>query len=496
MDSEDPLLCDAQTNSLSKADHTRSNTLSSTPTINNRRISRLGVLIMLCGGMAFSFPGFSNAAQEWQLPETLGGKLEGLPPAQRNFVIQGDFHQFMSSRQMEFELANRDNAGILALVTDLLSIAEEMGYQPARDMGAMPLNLNSRTFNNNVILPPILRKEKRNDGPFSVHRYIFPESGVPTFAGAKVAIYPEDLVAGAVDVAIVGIPNDMSSGRRNAKAGPGAMRSLNTIGTPDIQTLVDPMQVLSVVDYGDFAIDGLSTERTVLHITAMVAETAATGAVPLMVGGDTSMLYPGVKGVAQVHGNGSFGLVHFSAHPDANRQSVQSVSDDQALFLLINEDIVRGADMITVGLRGSAVNLETLQWLRDNRVRYHTMAAVNRSGYLAVMERVINEVETLPEKLFVSIDVSAIEPGNMIAAGRAAANGLAIQDVTSTIRHLCAAREIVGFEITDLAPMLDYSRLSALNANAVLNACLVGMAARKAGFAPDAIHPLALDHGQ
>jgi guanidinobutyrase len=61
---------------------------------------------------------------------------------------------------------------------------------------------------------------------------------------------------------------------------------------------------------------------------------------------------------------------------------------------------------------------------------------------------------------------------------------------------VCAAREIVGFEITDLAPMLDVSRLSAVNANAVLNACLVGMAARKAGFAPDEVHPLALDHGQ
>jgi hypothetical protein len=35
-----------------------------------------------------------------------------------------------------------------------------------------------------------------------------------------------------------------------------------------------------------------------------------------------------------------------------------------------------------------------------------------------------------------------------------------------------------------------------VNANAVLNACLVGMAARKAGFAPDEVHPLALDHGQ
>ena len=61
---------------------------------------------------------------------------------------------------------------------------------------------------------------------------------------------------------------------------------------------------------------------------------------------------------------------------------------------------------------------------------------------------------------------------------------------------MCAAKEIVGFEITDLAPMMDLSDLSVLHANAVLNACLVGIAVRKAGLEPDYVHPLALDHGQ
>ncbi len=35
-----------------------------------------------------------------------------------------------------------------------------------------------------------------------------------------------------------------------------------------------------------------------------------------------------------------------------------------------------------------------------------------------------------------------------------------------------------------------------VNANAVLNACLVGIAVRKSGLDPDYVHPLALDHGQ
>jgi agmatinase len=84
----------------------------------------------------------------------------------------------------------------------------------------------------------------------------------------------------------------------------------------------------------------------------------------------------------------------------------------------------------------------------------------------------------------------------MIAAGRAEPNGLSIEQVRKTIRHVCAAKDIVGFEITDLAPMMDLSRLSVMHANAVLNACLGGIAVRKAGLDPDYVHPLALDHGQ
>ncbi len=457
-----------------------------------RRVHRLRTLAacaLLCSGLA-------TAAENWQLPDELSSKLQDLPSGERNFVVNGSFLPFMPARQMELELASRDAASMQTLITDLMAVAGEMGYDANRDMGAMPLNLTSTGFNSGILLPAILRDDKRSPGPFSVHRYLFPESGIPTFAGAPVAVWPEDLTAGSVDVAIVGIPSDMSSGRRNAEAGPNVMRSLNTIAELDIQTLIDPMKALTVVDYGDFRVDNMSIERSVDHVTDMVAETSATNATPMMVGGDTSILYPAVKGVARNHGNGSFGLVHFSAHPDARRDAVHTISDDQALFMLLDEGIVNGSDMITVGLRGNAATETTLQWLKDSGVRYHTMAEVNRNGYGAVMDRVVNELISLPEQLFVSIDVSVIDPGDLVAAGRVSANGLSINDVTSTVRHLCAAREIVGFEITDMAPALDFSRLSALNSNAVLNACLVGMAARKAGFAPDEIHPLALDHGQ
>jgi arginase family enzyme len=461
------------------------------------RALRTAVALVSLGASALlSTPSLLAADTGWQAPAALAPKLDALSAEQRSFLESGAFLQFMPARQLELTLETRDAAALSTMVNSLMAVAAEMSYDASRDMGAIPLNLNSQDFNRGVIPPPELRKKKRDPGPFGVHRYLFPESGVPTFAGAPVAIYPEDLVAGAVDVALIGVPNDMSSGRRDAGSGPKAMRSLDTIAIPDIQTLVDPMEVLNVVDYGDFAVDNMSTERTVGHVAQMVAETAATGAIPMMVGGDTSMLYPAVKGLAATHGNTSFGLVHFSAHPDVDGDATHTISDTKALFLLIDENIIKGSDLITVGLRGEAVTPASLGWLREQGVRYHTMAEVNQRGYDSVLKRVQNELKKLPDRIFVSIDVSALKPSDMVAAGRIVSGGLEIQQVTSTIRYLCAARDIVGFELTDMAPMQDHSRLSAVHANSVLNACLVGIAARKAGYKPDDVNPLALDHGQ
>jgi hypothetical protein len=49
------------------------------------------------------------------------------------------------------------------------------------------------------------------------------------------------------------------------------MRALNTIATPDLQSLIKPFEVLSVVDYGDFSVDQMSIELSIGHVTKIVA---------------------------------------------------------------------------------------------------------------------------------------------------------------------------------------------------------------------------------
>ncbi len=438
-----------------------------------------------------------SAHGQWRVPEALQAQAGVLSEEQLEFLTSGAVLEYLPERQLEHELATRDADSLRGMVEDIMALARQMGYDPERDMGAAPLNLTSEYFNRRTLpTPEPLRELKREPGPFSVHRYLFPRSGVPTFGGAQVAIWPEDLAAGNVDVAIAGVPSNMGSGRRDARWAPDEMRALNTLTSPDALSLLRPFEVLSIVDYGNFYIDNMNIERTVEHVSAMVAETYRAGAVPMLVGGDTSVLYSGVGGVARARGAGTFGLLHFSAHPDSDRAGDHLVSDTQAVFRLLDEAVVKGDDTVLVGLRGPAVDLETLRWLRSMEVRYHTMAEIQRHGFDKVTKRILREVDKGPRAFYVSVDVSVIDPSQMVAAGRLEPRGLELEAVARAIRHVCASKEVAGFEVTDMAPTLDLSRLSVVNANTLLNACLAGMAVRKAGLDPDFIHPVALDHGQ
>jgi agmatinase len=443
----------------------------------------------------FALPA-AAAQADWSVPEELAEKVAGLSADRRHFIESGAAVELLPERQLLHELANRDPDDLGVFIDDLMIVAARMGYDPKRDMGAAPLNLTTRRFHRGVATHPELREMERAPGPFGVHRYLYPKSGVPTFAGAPVAIWPEDLVAGGVDVAIVGVPSNLGSGRRDAARAPDVMRAMNTIGVVDGQSLLRPLDALSVVDYGDFVADDLSVERSVNHLADMVAETAQTDAIPMLVGGDTSVLYPALKGLARVHGYGSFGLLHLSAHPDADQFGDHTLTDRRALLRAIEDGLVIGADVVQLGLRGPDVDAATLQWLRERGVRYHTMAEVRKRGFERVLKRALREVNRGPDDWFIAMDVSVLAPRDMVAAGRITTQGLPIEQVVATIRRVCASKRVVGFEITDLAPMLDLSRQSVLNANAALNACLVGVALRKTGLDADYVHPLALDHGR
>ena len=349
----------------------------------------------------------------------------------------------------------------------------------------------------------------REPGPINIQR--FPGgpgwAGIPTFFKLPIALTPEDLKAGNVDVAIIGAYTDMGAGGRGAAWGPMAFRaSPSTVGwgkfaMDHMLTLVNPFEELIMVDYGDAPVDFLSTERSMPAIREFIRQVAAvkrkdgTNVIPIIIGGDHSLMYPDVAGLADVYGKGNVGVIHFDAHYDATKRMFgHLISHGQPVYRLIEEGHVPGKNFIQVGLRGYYPNKESFEWMRKQGFRYHTMAEIEKRGWKDVMEDIIREAKDGPEYLFISFDIDVMDPAYTPATGTPEPNGLTPRETFPLIRRLCAESNVVGFELVELLPYRVSGYETVLNSERIVRECLVGITLRKKGITDKAyLAPLTVD---
>lgn len=354
--------------------------------------------------------------------------------------------------------------------------------------------------------------EGREPGPINVQRYYGGAGwqGIPTFFKLPIALTPEDLKAGDVDVAILGAHTDMGGGYRGAAWGPLALRaSPSTVAWGEFSmdhmlTLVNPFKELNIVDYGDAPNDMLSTERTIHAVREFVRQVASVKnkkgehVIPFIIGGDHSLMHPDVAALADVYGKGNVGVIHFDAHYDASKNFMgHLISHGQPVYRLIEEGHVPGKNFIQVGLRGYYPDADSFEWMREQGFRYHTMAEVEKRGWDAVMEDVIKEANDGPDYLFISFDIDVMDPAYTPATGTPEPNGLTPRETFPLIRRLCAESNVVGFELVELLPYRDDGYQTVLNSERIVRECLVGIAMRKKGI--DAKHylsPMTIDDGR
>jgi agmatinase len=228
----------------------------------------------------------------------------------------------------------------------------------------------------------------------------------------------------------------------------------------------------------------------------MVRQVAAAGAIPMIVGGDHSLMYPDAAGVVDVYGAGNVGIVHFDAHYDAGAGGTHMLSHGQPVRRLFNEKLVPGKNFIQIGLRGYWPGKRGFEWMQENGLRYHTMAEIELKGWDHVMERAMKEALEGPEYIFISFDVDVLDPAYMPGTGTPEPGGLTTREVFPIVRRLCAEKNVVGFELVEMNPLVDPGYTSAQNADRILRECLTGIAMRKQGLTePHYLSPLTVDHG-
>ncbi len=392
------------------------------------------------------------------------------------------------------------SAAIAAPAIGQSYLGHEYEFQtaPIRDneQPVIPLDKGDPSYNVWQQLRDLSQDPKREPGIINLQKYEFGFSynAMPTFFNVPVAMSPADLKASQVDIAVMGAVTDMGTGMRGAAHGPNAVRNSQVYGgygarQPHMHTMVDALQDLVVADFGNAPIDIMSTERSVHAIRSFVKSAAEVeirpgeNVIPIIVGGDHSLMYSNVAALTDVYGKGNVGVVHFDAHYDAGKYMMgHLISHGMPVYRLIEEGLVPGKNFIQVALRGYYPDEESFKWMRQQGFRYHTMAEIEDRGFKAVMDDVVREAKDGPEYMFVSFDIDALDPAFVPGTGTPEPGGLTPREAFPIVRRLCAESNVVGFELVELAPMLDPTYVSALNANRLIRECMTGIAMRKEGL--------------
>lgn len=348
---------------------------------------------------------------------------------------------------------------------------------------------------------------KREPGPINIQKTVggFAHWGIPTFFRSPVALGPEDLKAGKVDVAFMGACVDLSTGMRGTAYGPQAVRTgWKMGGWGDLMPLSHPVagdvdfaKVLKCVDYGDAPVDLFSNIRSALPVHKMVKEICEAGAIPVVVGGDHSLMYPNVAAVTDVYGKGNVAVIHFDAHFDGMGSLFGNpVSHGSPVRRLIDEGHVKGKNFIQIGLNSVKPGGKDVKWMRANQVRYHFMAEIDRDGWPAVMKRALAEAMDGPEYLFISVDTDCLDPAWGPGMGTPEIGGMNPRELFPVLRALGIQNKVVGVDLVELNPISDPTYRSPMVAVRILREILTGIALRKKGITDvNYIDPKWADHG-
>jgi agmatinase len=307
--------------------------------------------------------------------------------------------------------------------------------------------------------------------------------GPSTFMKLPWVTDPDELRRLGVDVAIVGAPfDDAVTHRPGARFGPRAIREAQyTSGViHSLQLDIEPYDTLTVVDAGDANIIPSWIERGHAMIYRKVREVAATGAIPIILGGDHSITWPAATAIAELRQPGSIGIVHFDAHADtANDSYGVLASHGTPMRRLIESGAVKGRNFVQVGLRGYWPPKETFDWMQAHGLRWHLMREIEERGSEAVIADAIAEALDGPDAIYLSIDIDVLDPGLAPGTGTPEPGGMLTRELLRAIRQIVGAVQLAGMDIVEVSPPYDHAETTAMAANRAALEAISALATRR-----------------
>ena len=283
-----------------------------------------------------------------------------------------------------------------------------------------------------------------------------------------------DLSEGRIDVAILGVPYDLSTtGRSGSREGPLGVRraswhmSWEPRRWPWRFALGDR---LGVIDYGDVIFDTGNNQQMVDVLQQDVQTLLAAGKTILSLGGDHYISLPLLREHFKVYG--PISLVHFDAHTD--NEPIEGSFNHGSMFReALQEGLLDPARSVQIGIR--------TEYDYDNHpftvldAAWVNLHSAQETG--EAIRRIIGETPT-----YLTFDIDCLDPAFAPGTGTPVPGGISTERALEILRELVGCN-LIGMDVVEVAPAYDHAELAALAAATIALELLYIKAATPADLA-------------
>lgn len=245
-------------------------------------------------------------------------------------------------------------------------------------------------------------------------------------------------------VVLIGAPTDCNSSfRRGPAAAPPRIRAMlwSDHGNASAENGRELGTDIPLNDRGDLPLTETAADDAL--IAAAMRDAAATGAMPILLGGDHSVTAAAVAGIAAVHG--PVNILHFDAHPDLYADFDGNPRSHASPFARIME-AGHARQLVQVGIR---------------TLNPHCRAQAARYGVTIVPMRDFAPaaVPIPPGPLYVSIDLDGLDPACAPGVSHHEPGGLSVRQLLDVLQR---AIGLVGADVVELNPDRDSNDMTAV----------------------------------
>jgi agmatinase len=284
-------------------------------------------------------------------------------------------------------------------------------------------------------------------------------AGINTFL--KLPFLEDVRKVGEYDVAFMGVPFDIGTTyRAGTRFGPQAIRRISSLYTPyNYELGVDLREALNMCDIGDvFTVANI--EKSFDQITKAVSHVMSCGTLPIIFGGDHSIGYPCLRGVAE-NVDGIVGIIHIDRHADTQEKDMDERMHTTPWFHATNIPNAPAVNLVQVGIGGWQVPRPGVQVARERGTTIMTITDVENLGIDRAVEMALEVAWKGAKAVYLSFDIDSVDCGFVPGTGWPEPGGFLPREALKFLQGV-AKEGIAAMEVVEVSPPYDISDTTAL----------------------------------